>query len=127
MSGNLAYVTLRGGTICENFTNQLDVVDVSNLTRPELLATHPMHNPHGLSVADNHVFICENDQGLKVFDASNIEMIQENLTDHITGFRTFDVITLPNKVAIVVGADGLYQFDYSDPADLKQLSVISVQ
>ena len=97
------------------------------LRRPELLATHAMHNPHGLSIADDHIFICENDEGLKVFDASDIETIGESLTDHVKGFTTYDIITLSNKVALVIGADGLYQFDYSDPSDLKQLSVISVE
>lgn len=126
VDGNIAYVTLRNGTQCENFNNQLDVVDVSRLTAPKLLATHEMHNPHGLSVADGHVFICENDEGLKVFDASDVDQIGSSLTAHIKGFRTYDIITLPNKVALVIGGDGLYQFDYSDPSNLRQLSVIPV-
>lgn len=124
--GDLAYVTLRDGNRCQNFNNQLDVVDVSNLSWPKLLATHPMHNPHGLSVADNHVFICENDEGLKVFDVTDIESIGDQMVEHVKGLQTYDIITLPNKVAMVIGADGLYQFDYSDPSNLKQISVIPV-
>ena len=61
VDGNLAYVTLRDGTQCENFNNQLDVVDISNLSFPELLVTYPMHNPHGLSKAGSYLYICEND------------------------------------------------------------------
>jgi hypothetical protein len=42
-----AYVTLRSGTQCQGFTNQLEVIDISNLKSPQLLKTYPMTNPHG--------------------------------------------------------------------------------
>jgi hypothetical protein len=127
VEGDKAYVTLRDGTICESFTNQLEVVDVSDLTNPSLLAVYPMHHPIGLSLDDGILFLCEDDQGLKVFDAKDWKNIDKNLLDHETGFTTYDVITLPKeKIAIVIGADGLYQFDYSNPRDLKQLSLLSV-
>jgi len=38
---------------------------------------------------------------------------------------TFDVI-LHNKIAIVVASDGLYQFDYSNPSQIKSISKISI-
>ncbi len=128
VDGNLAYVTLRNGTTCQTFNNQLDVVDVSELTNPRLLKTYPMHNPHGLSVVDNTLLLCEGDQGLKAFDVSEWDKIGQRQLSHITGFNTFDVIGLPfNKVAIVTGKDGIYQFDFSNPSQLKQLSVMPVQ
>ena len=128
IKGDLAYVTLRDGRECENFTNQLDVVDVSSLTNPKLLETFPMHNPHGLSVAGNQLFICENDKGLKVFDVAEWENIRNGSIDEVGGFTSYDVIALEgNNLAMVIGRDGLYQFDFSDPSDLKQLSVIPVE
>lgn len=124
---NKAYITLRDGTRCETFTNQLEVVDVTELTEPSLLAVYPMHHPIGLSMDDGILFVCEDDQGLKVFDAKDWADIDNNLLEHKTGFTTYDVITLPQqKIAIVIGADGLYQFDYTNPRDLKQLSLLSV-
>ena len=127
VEGNIAYITLRDGTRCETFTNQLEVVDVSDLTNPSLLKIFPMHHPIGLSVDDGILFICEDDQGLKVYDAADWENIDQNLLDHETGFTSYDVITLPkDKIAIVIGADGLYQFDYSNPKDIRQLSLLSV-
>jgi hypothetical protein len=127
VSGNIAYVTLRDGTQCQTFTNQLDVVDVTEITQPRLLRSYPMHNPHGLSVSGDNLFICEGDEGLKVFNSSEWDKIDQRLLDHIKGFRTFDVITLDaKKLAIVVGKDGLYQFDFTDPNRLNQLSVIQV-
>jgi len=37
---------LRSGTECQGFANQLDVVDISDLSNPSLLKTYPMDNPH---------------------------------------------------------------------------------
>jgi hypothetical protein len=127
VDGNRAYVTLRDGNDCQNFINQLDVIDISNLTNPRLLRTWPMHNPHGLSVFDGEIYICEKTQGLKVFDVTDINRIGDRLLEHISGFTAFDIIILPNKkIALVIGADGLYQFDISDPANLRQLSILPV-
>lgn len=127
VDGNLAYVTLRNGTTCQNFTNQLDVIDITNLTNPVLLKSYQMHNPHGLSVVDNTLLLCEGDQGLKLFDTTDWSQIGNRQLAHITGFNTFDVIAFDNpRLAIVVGEDGLYQYDYSDPTQPKQLSVIPV-
>lgn len=127
VSGNIAYVTLRDGNECMNFINQLDVIDVSNLSNPRLLKTYPMHNPHGLSVMNNTLYLCENKQGLKVFDVSDVNKITQNLLSHEIGFTAYDVITLPGKdIAMVIGQTGLYQFDISDPRNLRSLSVIGI-
>ncbi|TVQ19172.1 MAG: hypothetical protein EA361_00965, partial [Bacteroidetes bacterium] len=45
-----AYVTLRSGNTCMNTTNQLDVVDISDIHDPKLLKSYPMFNPHGLGI-----------------------------------------------------------------------------
>ncbi len=127
VSGNKAYVTLRDGTECEGFINQLDVIDITSLTNPVLLKSYSMHNPHGLSISDDNLFLCEGNQGLKIFDASEWDKISQRLLSHQNGFFAFDVITLGDKkLAIVVGKDGLHQFDYSNPAQPKQISLIPV-
>ncbi len=127
VDGNRAYVTLRDGTACQNFINQLDVIDISNLTNPRLLKTWPMHNPHGLSVYDGEVYICENTQGLKVFDGTDVNRIGDRLLQQVSGFTAYDIIILPNKnIALVIGRDGLYQFDIADPANLRRLSVVPI-
>lgn len=128
VDGDIAYVTLRDGTECRNFINQLDVINVSNLSNPRLIRSYPMHNPMGLSVLGNVLYICENTQGLKVFDASDPNRIGERLLTHHRGFTAFDVIALPGKnIALVIGKSGLFQFDISVPSNLRQLSVIPVE
>jgi hypothetical protein len=126
VENDIAYVTLRGGSGCRNgFTNQLDVIDVSDLTSPKLLATHLMTNPHGLGIDNGVLFICEGSAGLKVFDASDVYKIPENMLAYFGEFDAFDVIPYNNNL-ILIGQDGLYQFDYSDTDNIRMLSKISI-
>lgn len=127
VAGDRAYVTLRDGSECTTYTNQLDVVDVSNLRKPSLIVSHPLHHPIGLSIDGDQLFICDDDQGLKVFDRSNDKEITNRLLMHIKGITTRDIITLrDDKIAIVVGPDGLTQYDYSDISTPRELSRISI-
>lgn len=127
VDGDIAYVTLRDGTNCEGFDNQLDVVDVSTLTRPRLLKTYPMENPHGLALKDKNLYLCDGDAGLKAFDVTDWETIDDNQLAHIDGFSTYDAIALPNDILLVIGKDGFYQFKADNPKDLKEISVIPVE
>lgn len=120
-----AYVTLRSGTTCQGFTNQLEVIDISDLKSPKLLETYPMTNPHGLGIDENTLFICDGNDGLKAFDASDISKIDENLIAHYKDINALDVIPF-NDVLMMIGTDGIFQFDYSDPKNIKLLSKIDV-
>jgi hypothetical protein len=122
---DIAYVTLRGGTPCGSTTNQLDVIDVSNIYQPRLLATYPMTHPHGLGIRDGILFICDGDDGLKVYDASDVAQIDRHQLAHFEGIQAFDVIPL-YEVLLLIGEDGFYQYDYSDPTDIQLLSSIPV-
>jgi hypothetical protein len=82
-----------------------------------------MTNPHGLSKDGDLLFICDGKDGLKVYKTKEYDI--EGLQT-ISGIETYDVIAY-NKVALVVASDGLYQYDYSDPSNLKLLSKISVK
>jgi hypothetical protein len=117
-----AYVTLRSGTTCNGFTNQLEVLQLNNLN-PTLLKVYPMTNPFGLSKDGNTLFICDGRDGLKVYNASNVQNLQ--LVKKIEGIETYDVITI-NGNAIVVAKDGLYQYDYSDLNNIKLRSKITI-
>lgn len=125
VDGNTAYVTLRDGTECEGFSNQLDVVDISDLNNPRLLTSHQMQNPHGLSIKEEKLYLCEGRFGFKVFDVENWREIGNRQLAHIPDFSAFDVITVRGSdLAIVIGEDGLYQYDISDPAAPRSLSVL---
>ena len=51
--------------------------------------------------------------------------IDRNLQQHIQNLDAFDVIPL-EKSLLLIGKDGFYQFDASNPRQLRQLSHIPV-
>ncbi|WP_187262663.1 LVIVD repeat-containing protein [Pontibacter beigongshangensis] len=125
VEGDLAWVTLRSGNACAGFTNQLDVIDVSNARSPKLLKTYPMQNPHGLGIDRSTLFLCEGQFGLKVFDVKNHLKVNENLLAHFKEHDAYDVIPLGTSL-LMIGKDGLYQYDYSNPSQIKLLSKIPI-
>lgn len=122
---DIAYVTLRSGTECDGFINQLDVVNVTSLENPVLMKTYPMQNPHGLGKDGNLLFIAEGEFGLKIFDAADPLRIDQKMLVHYDNIHAFDVIPL-NGILLMTGEDGLYQYDYSDPENIVLLSRINV-
>lgn len=127
VEGTHAFVTLRSGNACAGYTDQLDVVDISNPSSPFNVKTYPMHNPFGLGIENGILMICDGTEGLKVYDANDVTNIGQNQLDHVEGFTTYDVIPVGWwQVAIVTGPDGIYQFDYTDPSNMTQLSKIAI-
>ncbi len=120
---NYAFVTLRSGNQCQGFTNQMEVLDITQLTSPRLVKTYSLTNPHGLSKDGKWLFICDGNDGLKVYDASDVNNLQ--IKAHLKGPETYDVIAM-NNVAMVVAKDGLYQYDYSDISDIRLLSKVEL-
>lgn len=69
-SDGYAYVTLKslaGGTV----NDQLDVVDLSDMTAPRLVNTLAMQGPAGLAVADGRLYVCDGRAGIKIFELSD--------------------------------------------------------
>jgi len=127
VKGDHAFVTLRDGNFCQGFENQMDVVDISNITNPFLVKSYPMDNPHGLTIRNDELYLCDGASGLKVYDITDVESIDRNNLDHVSDFDAYDAIAIPGKeVVMVIGKDGFYQFDISDPEKLEQISLISV-
>lgn len=127
VEGNRAYVTLRDGVSCFNFNNQMDIVDISNIDNPTLISSTQMTNPHGLSVSNNLVYLCDGRDGFKIYDASNPNTVESNRLAHVTGFHAYDAIKLPNTdIVVLIGENGLYQFDVTTPSAPEQLSLIPV-
>ncbi len=127
---NYAYVTLHSGTLCNGSEiNQMDLIDISDILNPELVKTFPMENPHGLSIKDDNLFVCEGEFGLKVFDIQNPLTLDNRLINKFDALSAKDVIVLPGNrnVLLAVGDDGFYQFNFDNPAQLTQLSFIPIE
>lgn len=118
VEGDYAYVTLRGGNDCGATESGLYIVDIQQLSNPELLAFYPMDGPYGLGFHGSQMYVCDGDSGLKVYDKSDLESLQWLETHDYQ--NTFDVIPLDSHLILVAGRD-LVQFAYVD----KGLEVIS--
>ncbi|MCH2046320.1 MAG: hypothetical protein MK212_19555 [Saprospiraceae bacterium] len=126
VDGDFAYITLRQETVCQTGWNQLQVVDISTITAPNLISTYTMENPHGLSVRDEVLYLCEGDFGLKTFDVTDKLSIDQNQLSQIET-RAYDVIAVPHTDRILlVGDDGFYQYDITSPSNLQLISKIEV-
>lgn len=119
-----AYVTLRSGTNCGGWINELQVVDVSDPSSPREVEAFDLQNPHGLDINGDKLYVCDGDAGLAVFDASNTPQLQKVRT--LDGIHGYDAIAL-EKTLIVVGEDGLHQYDRSEDAqNLEKLGSLPV-
>ncbi len=122
-----AYVTLRatdGVSRCgQTNSNQLDLIDIEDAQYPTLVKSFPMEGPAGLGIDYPNLFICEGDKGIKVFSMADPLNIDKNKLAEFKSLNAYDVIPI-NKNLMVIGKDGLYQYDYSDPKNLKLLSSI---
>ncbi len=123
VEGDYAFVTLYDGSC--GFENQLEVVDISNLSAPTLVKVYPFTNPHGLGIDNGILFICDGADGLKIYDATDVKSISSKQLAHYPGIDALDVIPF-NNVAMMIGMDGLYQYDYSDIKNIKLLSTIAI-
>lgn len=121
-----AFVTLRNGRNCFNGVNELQVVDIANLRQPKLVKAYPMLNPHGLALAGDHLYVAEGKHGLKSFNVANVMGIDQNQLEFLKSMSSVDIIPGP-KSLIVIGPDGVCQFDYSTPSKLVKLSCIDVK
>jgi len=125
VDGQYAYVTLRTGNMCNNGQNLLEVIDISSITNPYLVKSYPMFNPHGLGTDDNLLFVCDGTAGLKIYDKTDPLAIITNQVAHYPDFDTYDVIPM-NGILMLVGEGGIYQYDYSDPENIVQISHIAI-
>ena len=122
--GKNAFVTLRNGTKCAGYINQLDVVDISDLSKPKLLKSYPLTNPHGLSKEGDVLIICEGADGVKFFNAADVNNLKQ--LAHVKGMKAFDVIAL-GKIAMVSAEDALYLIDFSVPSNPVVKGSISIK
>lgn len=118
-----AYVTLRSGTACGGFTNQMDVLQLNTFTDPTLVKSYPLTNPYGLAKDGTTVLVCDGKAGLKLYNAANVNSLQ--LLGTVANIETYDVIAM-NGLAIVVAKDGLYQYSYANPSAPALLSKLTI-
>ncbi|MBS1935816.1 MAG: hypothetical protein JST96_17585 [Bacteroidetes bacterium] len=117
--GNYAYVTINDSSACLGFNNELQVVNIQDMSNSFLVQSYQLTHPIGLSKDNLNLFVCDGKGGLKVFnttDVSNLNMIAD-----LQDAEVYDVIAA-NGLAIVLGKNGLYEYDYTDINNIHLIS-----
>ena len=109
VDGNYAYLTLRGGNACGQLESVLEVIDVSDKSKPVLVARHELENPYGLGAKGHSLFVCDGTAGLKLFDKTN--PLEVSFVKSYAEIQAKDVIPLEDKL-LMIGGDTLYQYNY---------------
>ncbi len=119
---NYAYVTLNtSNQRCFNGSNELQILDITNLNSPLLVKTMNLTKPLGLDIDNDTLYVC--DQGLKVFNIKDKQNpVQLN---YFSDIQAQDVIHLTGRL-IVIGADGLHQY-MQTASGLQKISTIPIQ
>jgi hypothetical protein len=121
VENDLVYVTVRSGNFCGQNSNELQIIDISDVKQPVSLASYFMKNPRGLKIGKNHLFLC--DDGLKVFKITDSQTLISNQLAHYSEMEGYDVIPLDNSLMMIANS-GLYQYDYSDINHIRPISVL---
>jgi hypothetical protein len=122
---NYAYVTLRQGNRCGNWQNVMEVIDLKDIMSPVLVKSYSMSEPYGLGIDNKTLFVCDGHAGLKIYNASDPLRIDINMIKQYNNLKALDVIPYKN-VLIMIAEDGIYQYNYTDLQNIKQLSKIPI-
>ncbi|MGE5427339.1 MAG: LVIVD repeat-containing protein [Methylococcaceae bacterium] len=127
IKGDLAFVTLKGGTTCRGGTlNQLDVVKMSDgYSKFSLLKSYPMYGPNGLGMDGDLLFICDGYAGLKIYNAADPLAITDHPIANFPSIHAYDIIPMSNYL-FLIGEDGFLLYDYKNIQDIKQIGTIPV-
>lgn len=112
-----AYVTLRTDNMCTRGTNELQVIDIADMTKPVMVKNYPMGKPQGLALDGNNLFVCDNI--IKWYDITDPKVLVLKNTSMVEGT---DLIA-HNGILMVIGPGGLSQYSYNT-GELKLLSRI---
>ena len=126
VQNHIAYVTLRGGNECGQNVNRLDILTLSqDYTEATLAYSYNMNEPYGLGIDDEILFLCDGDKGLRVFNVSDLSMINQHEIATFENIKAFDVIPFDDYL-FMIGDDGFYQYNYSDINNIYEISHIPV-
>jgi hypothetical protein len=119
--GHYAYITVKGGSTCGAIQDQINVIDVADITNPVLVFTYFVSKPQGLGIRNNAIYVGCGSEGLKIFNNDNpSQLVLENsYSEPIT-----DVIPLDSHL-ITVGPNKIIQYNYGVNFTLQQISVLN--
>ena len=107
---SVAYATLRATGRCGGGQSALVVYNIKNINSPQLVNTISLFEPYGLGIVSNALYVCEGNQGFKIYNTSNAydPLFVRTVTAANTNF--FDVIPYGNILIAQVN-DGFILYD----------------
>lgn len=108
----IAFVTLKGNSFCGPATSGLYVHKITNILQPTLIKTIPINSPEGLSLKDSVLYVCGNNEGLRVFNVKN--PANPIAVTTVTGENFRDAIAYNNLLVCFV-TNGLSLYSISNP------------
>ena len=118
---SIAFVTLKGSTSCGPAQSGLYVHDIKDLLHPVLINQVYLQTPEGLGLQDSTLYVCCNNDGLKVFNVVHPENPVEIKT--LTGQYFKDVIPYGNLLICYI-SNGIMLYDISNPVDPVEVRLI---
>jgi len=110
-NGGYAYVTLKNDPLAFNqVEDQMNVVDLADITNPQLVNVIGMQSPEGLSSVDKRLFVCDGPAGIKQYNLD--DPVNPQLIDVIRNVNCNDVIAI-NGILYAITDTSLQQYDYS--------------
>lgn len=124
VQGDMAYVTIWGGSSCGDLTDRLMAVDVSNPSNPRLVQEIAIENSHGLGVDEDYLYMATGPDGIQVFELQRDGKVGGRVHQE-SSFDAKDIIVRPDREELIVfgwGDAGIRQYDYAGEGRLNAVS-----
>ncbi len=118
-NGQYAFVTLRSGRTCGPAADELQVLDITDISKPKLIGSYPMLSPYGLAIMGNNLFVGEGSFGMRWFDISNI--LELTKVETIREIEALDFIVNGNNITINT-KNSLLQMELTPSNELVKIS-----
>jgi hypothetical protein len=112
VSGDVAYVTLRGGNACGATNDVLLCVSIADPSNPRIVAEKALATPYGLAVREPFLFVSTGQSGYALLDVTR--PTEPSQLAAWSAWATKDFLW-SNDVLYVLGFDDLRIYDVSDP------------
>jgi hypothetical protein len=121
VSGDLAYVTLRGGNRCGATMDILMVVNISNPNQPYIMSETDVKTPYGLAIDFPMLYVSTGHNGFKLFDATDADAPAA-----VVGWESPDTkdFIWYEDLLYVMGFDAVTIYNVADPEVPSRLSLI---
>jgi hypothetical protein len=118
-----AYVTLRNGSACGGFLNQIDVINIEDANNSVRVSSFDLVNPHGLSKDGDVLFVCDGAGGLTVMNASDPAKLSIHQNIQTPG-NALDVLAF-SQLAFVMLDNAIQIYSYDQQFNIQLLGSIA--